>query len=147
MVLIGELVKVLNLYSNPGVSNHSHVNKNSIARDPSKKFWMQNALSNWVLLTWSLCFITILFVTIVLWFLFSLFLEFALHNNHAFHSRCCCLFFFQIKNFLKKKGRKMKQIVFCTIFLVLETKLVNLFSHNMSFVPCLALMSLLITPY
>ena len=28
MVLIGELVKVLNLYSNPGVDNHSHVNKN-----------------------------------------------------------------------------------------------------------------------
>ena len=46
MVLIGELVKALNLYSNPGVSNHSHVNKNSNARDPSKKFWMQNALSN-----------------------------------------------------------------------------------------------------
>ena len=31
MVLIGELVKVLNLYSNPGVDNHSHVNKNSNA--------------------------------------------------------------------------------------------------------------------
>ena len=27
MVLIGELVKALNLYSNPGVGNHSHVNK------------------------------------------------------------------------------------------------------------------------
>ena len=31
MVLIGELVKALNLYSNPGVDNHSHVNKNSNA--------------------------------------------------------------------------------------------------------------------
>ena len=31
MVLIGELVKALNLYSNPGVGNHSHVNKNSNA--------------------------------------------------------------------------------------------------------------------
>ena len=51
--------------------------------------------------------------------------------------------FFQIK----KKGRKRKQIVFCTIFLVLKTRLVNLFLHNMSFVHCLALMSLLIAPY
>ena len=29
MVLIGELVRILNFYSNPGVCNHSHVNKNS----------------------------------------------------------------------------------------------------------------------
>ena len=43
MVLIGELVKALNLYSNPRVGNHSHVNKNSNARDASKKFWMQKA--------------------------------------------------------------------------------------------------------
>ena len=46
MVLIGELVKALNLYSNPGVGNHSHMNKNSNARDASKKFWMQKAQSN-----------------------------------------------------------------------------------------------------
>ena len=46
MVLIGELVKAFNLYSNPGVGNHSHVNKNSNARGASKKFWMQNAQSN-----------------------------------------------------------------------------------------------------
>ena len=45
MMLIGELVKALNLYSNPGVGNHSHVNKNSNARDASKKFWMQKAQS------------------------------------------------------------------------------------------------------
>ena len=38
MVLISELVKVLNLYSNPGVGNHFHVNKNSNARGASKKF-------------------------------------------------------------------------------------------------------------
>ena len=31
MVLIGELVKALNLYSNLGVGNHSNVNKNSNA--------------------------------------------------------------------------------------------------------------------
>ena len=43
MVLIGELVKALNLYSNPGVGNHSHVNKNSNAHGASKKFWMQKA--------------------------------------------------------------------------------------------------------
>ena len=46
IVLIGELVKVLNLYSNLGVGNHSHVNKNSNARSASKKFWMQKAQSN-----------------------------------------------------------------------------------------------------
>ena len=46
MVLIGELVKALNLYSNPRVRNHSHVNKNSNARGASKKFWMQKAQSN-----------------------------------------------------------------------------------------------------
>ena len=43
MVRIGELVKALNLYSNPGVGNHSHVNKNSNARGASKKFWIQKA--------------------------------------------------------------------------------------------------------
>ena len=46
MVLIVELVKALNLYSNPGVGNHSHMNKNSNARSASKKFWMQKAQSN-----------------------------------------------------------------------------------------------------
>ena len=45
IVLIGEFVKALNLYSNPGVGNHSNVNKNSNARDTSKKFWMQKAQS------------------------------------------------------------------------------------------------------
>ena len=46
MVLIGELVKALNLYSNPEVGNHSHVNKNSNAQGASKKFWMPKAQSN-----------------------------------------------------------------------------------------------------
>ena len=46
IVLIRELVKVLNLYSNPRVGNHSHVNKNSNARGASKKFWTQKAQSN-----------------------------------------------------------------------------------------------------
>ena len=43
IVLIGEFVKALNLYSNHGVGNHSNVNKNSNARGASKKFWMQKA--------------------------------------------------------------------------------------------------------
>ena len=43
MVLIGELVEVLNLYSNLGVGNCSHVNNNSNARGAPKKFWMQKA--------------------------------------------------------------------------------------------------------
>ena len=46
MIFISELVKALNLYSNSGVGNHFHVNKNSNARGASKKFWMQKAQSN-----------------------------------------------------------------------------------------------------
>ena len=46
MVLIGELIKALNFYSNPGVAQNSNVNKNSNTRGASKKFWMQNAQSN-----------------------------------------------------------------------------------------------------
>ena len=46
MVLIGELVKALNLYSNPGVAWHSNMNNNSNARVASKKFWMQKAQSS-----------------------------------------------------------------------------------------------------
>ena len=46
MVLIGDLVKALNLYSNPGVGNHSQVNKNSNARGASKRFWMQKTRPN-----------------------------------------------------------------------------------------------------
>ena len=46
MVLIGDLVKALNLYSNSGVGNHSQVNKNSNARGASKRFWMQKTRPN-----------------------------------------------------------------------------------------------------
>ena len=45
IILIGELVKALNLYSNLKVGNHSNVNKNSNTRGVSKKFWMQKAQS------------------------------------------------------------------------------------------------------
>ena len=45
MVLIGELEKALNFYSNPKVGNHSYVNKNSNAQGASQKFWMQKAQS------------------------------------------------------------------------------------------------------
>ena len=43
MVLIGELVKALNLYSNPGVGHHSNVNNNSNARIASKRFWIESS--------------------------------------------------------------------------------------------------------
>ena len=43
MVLIGELVKALNLYSNPRVGHHSNGNNNSNARVASKRFWMRKA--------------------------------------------------------------------------------------------------------
>ena len=46
MVLISDLVKALNLYSNSGVGNHSQVNKNSNARGASKRFWMQKTRPN-----------------------------------------------------------------------------------------------------
>ena len=46
MVLISELVKVLNLYTNLGVAHHSNMNNNSNARVASKNFWMQKAQSN-----------------------------------------------------------------------------------------------------
>ena len=46
MVLIGELEKTLNLYSNPGVAHHSNMNNNTNARVASKRFWMQKAQSN-----------------------------------------------------------------------------------------------------
>ena len=41
IALICELVKALNLYSNPGVGNHSNLNTNSNAHGASKRFWMQ----------------------------------------------------------------------------------------------------------
>ena len=46
MVLIGDLVKALNLYSNSGVGNHSQVNENSNACGASKRFWMQKTRPN-----------------------------------------------------------------------------------------------------
>ena len=51
MVLIGELVKDLNLYSNLGVSQDSNLKNNSNAWGASKKFWIQKTQSNWVFLT------------------------------------------------------------------------------------------------
>ena len=67
-------------------------------------------------------------------FFFSfLSLGFALHNIHAFHSRC----------FYSKKKRKEKEAncVFALFSLFLKTRLVNLFSHDIFFVLCLALKS------
>ena len=46
MVLIGDLVKALNLYSNSEVGNHSQVNENSNACGASKRFWMQKTRPN-----------------------------------------------------------------------------------------------------
>ena len=45
-ILIGKLVKVLILYTNPGVAHHSNINDNSKAKVASKKFWMQKDQSN-----------------------------------------------------------------------------------------------------
>ena len=94
MVLIGELVKALNLYSNPRVAQHSNVNNNSNARVASKK-----AHSDMVLVLdlsilcdhSSLLFLLSLFLFLFLFFFF--FWGFALHNIHAFHTRLFLLFF------------------------------------------------------
>ena len=132
------MVKALNLYSNLGVGNHSNVNTNSNARGASKNFWMQKTQTNWIFLTWSLCFIAFPLwpLFFVLWFLcFSLLsLGVALHYIHAFHSRCF-LFYIYIKK-KKKRGRKEKEAhcVFALFSLFLKTGLVNLFSHDMSLV-------------
>ena len=83
------------------------------------------------MLSLSLCFIALSFVTIVLWFLCFSFLSlgFALHYIHAFHSRC---FFYLI---YKKKGKKRKEkgstLLFLQFSLFLKIKLINLFSHDM----------------
>ena len=46
MVLISELVKALNLYTNVGVAHHSNINNNSKTKVASKRLWMQKAQSN-----------------------------------------------------------------------------------------------------
>ena len=46
IALISELVKALNLYSNPGIGNHSNVNTNSNACGAFKRFWMEKTRSN-----------------------------------------------------------------------------------------------------
>ena len=46
MVLISELVKVLNLYTNPGITHHFNMNNNSNTRVASKNFLIQKAQSN-----------------------------------------------------------------------------------------------------
>ena len=125
MVLIGELVKALMLYSNSGAAHHSNMNNNSSARVASKKFWMQKAQSNWVFLTWTLCFISLFFVTILLYcFFFSFFLGFALHNIYAFHAKLFLLLF-------SKKKKKERKMYFTLFFLDLKSRLAILSLHNM----------------
>ena len=92
------------------------------------------------------------FVTIVPWFLcfFFLSLGFALHYIHAFHSRCfyyylIYIYIYIIKKKERKEGKRKHIVVLALFSLFLKTRLINLFSHDMSYVPCLALMSLLIT--
>ena len=82
---------------------------------------------------------------------FLLSLGVALHYIHAFYSRC--FFFFSIykkkkKIKRRKKGRKKEAHCVLALFsLFLKTRLVNLFSHDMSIVLCLALTSLFIALY
>ena len=77
---------------------------------------------------------------------FLLSLGVALHYIHAFHSRCFLFYIYiYIYVYKGKKGRKKEAHCVLALFsLFLKTRLVNLFSHDMYIVLCLALMSLFI---
>ena len=72
---------------------------------------------------------------------FLLSLGFALHYIHAIHSK---FFFFILYIYIREK-EKEANCVFALFSLFLKTRLVNLFSHDMFFVLCLASMSLFTT--
>ena len=96
-----------------------------------------------VLHCFSLCDRCSLFFGFCVFFLLSL--GVALHYIHAFRSRC--FFFYSIyikiknKNEKKMKEGKEAHCVLALFSLFLKTRLVNLFSHVMSLVLCLALNS------
>ena len=94
-------------------------------------------------MTRSLCFISLLFVTILLCcftFLF-LFLGFALHNIHAFNDTVFC-YSFQTPPPPKKRKGKGRKNVFYIIFLVLIVKVGHIIFTYHVYLPCLAWMSL-----
>ena len=73
--------------------------------------------------------------------IFPLSLGVALHYIHAFHSRCLYIYIYiYIKGTKEKEGH----CVLALFSLFLKTRLVNLFSHDMFVVLCLALMTLFI---
>ena len=84
----------------------------------------------------------ILYSLVFVFFLLSL--RVALHYIHAIHSKF--FFFFSYFIYIYIKGRKEKEAhcILALFSLFLKTRLVNLFSHDMSLVLCLALMSLFI---
>ena len=92
---------------------------------------------------WLLCFF---YFFIFFYFFFLLYLGVALHYIHAFHSRCFFfLLYIYIYIYIYIKGKeKEAHYVLALFFLFLKTRLVNLFSRDMSLVLCLALMSLFI---
>ena len=82
------------------------------------------------------------FVTIVFCSLVFVFFSFVSRSCIAFHSK---FFLFQKKGGGGEEGRKKEAHCVLALFsLFLKTRLVNLFSHDMSLVLCLALMSLLV---
>ena len=66
-------------------------------------------------------------------FLFSLFLEFALHNIHEFHARLFLLILFKKKKKEKRKRKKENEgkMCFALFFLDLKSRLAILSLHNM----------------
>ena len=64
-------------------------------------------------------------------FLFSLFLEFALHNIHEFHARLFLLILFKKKKKEKRKKENEGKMCFALFFLDLKSRLAILSLHNM----------------
>ena len=64
-------------------------------------------------------------------FLFSLFLEFALHNIHEFHARLFLLILFKKKKKKKRKKENEGKMCFALFFLDLKSRLAILSLHNM----------------
>ena len=93
MVLIGELVKDLNLYTNARVAHHSNMNNNSKTKAASKRLWM-HAKGSIQLSLFDMVFVLHFKILCGHFLDFFFFLEFALHYIHAFILGCF-LFVFQ----------------------------------------------------
>ena len=126
MVLIGELVKALNLYSNPRVAQNYNWRITPMLELHVKSFGCK--MLNLIESFWYSPYASSLYS---LWLFFFVFIGFALHNIHAFHSRLFLLFLFKKQN-KNKKEEKGSKMCFALFFLNLKSRLATLSLHNMS---------------